>query len=57
MQLTMFSDYALRVALYLATHGGTVYISGLALGDVAGATQIGLGDVFLATFDAAGENN
>ena len=35
----------------------TVYVSGLTLGDVDGATQIGLGDVFLATFDSLGENN
>ena len=51
------ADAFAEANLYLATHGGTVYVSGLTLGDVAGATQIGLGDVFLATFDAAGENN
>ncbi len=42
--------------LYLDTFGGTVYVSGLTLGDVDGASQLGLGDVFLATFDAAGTN-
>ena len=46
------ADAFAEANLYLATHGGTVYVSGLTLGDVAGATQIGLGDVFLATFDA-----
>jgi enterochelin esterase-like enzyme len=50
------ADAFAEANLYLATHGGTVYVSGLTLGDVAGATQIGLGDVFLATFDSAGEN-
>jgi enterochelin esterase-like enzyme len=42
--------------LYLATHAGEVFVSGLTLGDTAGASQIGLGDVFLATFDATGAN-
>jgi hypothetical protein len=50
------ADAFAEANLYLDTHGGTVYVSGLTLGDVAGATQIGLGDVFLAKFDALGEN-
>ena len=31
-------------------------MSGLTLGDVDGQAQLGLGDVFLARFDAAGTN-
>ena len=50
------ADAFAEANLYLATHGGSVYVSGLTLGDVDGATQIGLGDVFLAKFDALGEN-
>jgi enterochelin esterase-like enzyme len=42
--------------LYLATQAGRVFVSGLTLGDTAGASQIGQGDVFLATFDATGAN-
>jgi enterochelin esterase-like enzyme len=50
------ADAFAEANLYLATAGATVYVSGLTLGDVEGQTQIGLGDVFLATFDARGEN-
>jgi enterochelin esterase-like enzyme len=50
------ADVFAEANLYLDTFGGTVYLSGLTLGDVEGASQIGLGDVFLATFDAAGTN-
>ena len=50
------ADAFAEANLYLATHGGKVYVSGLTLGDVEGATQVGLGDVFLAKFDAAGVN-
>ena len=42
------ADAFAEANLYLATSGDTVYVSGLTLGDVDGATQIGLGDVFLA---------
>jgi hypothetical protein len=51
------ADAFAEANLYLATHGATVYVSGLTLGDVDGATQIGLGDVFLATFDSLGQSN
>jgi enterochelin esterase-like enzyme len=50
------ADAFAEANLYLDTYGGTVYVSGLTLGDVEGATQVGLGDVFLATFDSLGEN-
>jgi enterochelin esterase-like enzyme len=50
------ADAFAEANLYLATYGGKVYVSGLTLGDVDGATQIGLGDVFLATFDGQGVN-
>ena len=50
------ADAFAEANLYLAAYGATVYVSGLTLGDVEGQTQIGLGDVFLATFDAQGEN-
>ncbi|MBA3330654.1 MAG: SBBP repeat-containing protein [Actinobacteria bacterium] len=50
------ADAFAEANLYLDTYGGTVYVSGLTLGDVEGQTQIGMGDVFLATFDAEGEN-
>jgi hypothetical protein len=42
--------------LYLATSGANVFVSGLTLGNTAGANQSGLGDVFLARFDASGAN-
>jgi enterochelin esterase-like enzyme len=42
--------------LYLAAGAGTIYVSGLTLGDTAGQTQLGLGDVFLARFDPEGAN-
>jgi hypothetical protein len=50
------ADAFAEANLYLAAYGATVYVSGLTLGDVEGQTQIGLGDVFLATFDTQGEN-
>lgn len=50
------SDRFAEANLYLATHAGTVFVSGLTLGDTASQAQIGLGDVFLATFDAEGVN-
>jgi enterochelin esterase-like enzyme len=50
------ADAFAEANLYLTTHGTTAYVSGLTLGDVDGATQLGLGDVFLARFDAQGEN-
>ena len=50
------ADAFAEANLYLATHGGSIYVSGLTLGDVEGQTQLGLGDVFLARFDALGEN-
>ncbi len=51
------ADAFAEANLYLATSGDTVYVSGLTLGDVDGATQIGLGDVFLAAFDGEGVNH
>ena len=51
------ADAFAEANLYLATSGDTVYVSGLTLGDVDGATQIGLGDVFLAAFDGEGINH
>ena len=50
------ADAFAEANLYLATHGGSIYVSGLTLGDVEGQTQLGLGDVFLARFNALGEN-
>lgn len=50
------ADAFAEANLYLATHGGSIYVSGLTLGDVEGQAQLGLGDVFLARFDALGEN-
>ena len=50
------ADVFAEANLYLATHGGSIYVSGLTLGDVDGQAQLGLGDVFLARFDAAGTN-
>jgi enterochelin esterase-like enzyme len=50
------ADAFAEANLYLATHGASVYVSGLTLGDVEGQSQIGVGDVFLATFDAEGTN-
>ncbi|HXH88146.1 MAG TPA: SBBP repeat-containing protein [Gaiellaceae bacterium] len=50
------ADAFAEANLYLANHGGSIYASGLTLGDVVGQTQLGLGDVFLARFDALGTN-
>ena len=50
------ADAFAEANLYLATSGSTVYVSGLTLGSPEGQTQLGLGDVFLARFDALGEN-
>jgi enterochelin esterase-like enzyme len=50
------ADVFAEANLYLATHGGTAYVSGLTLGDVQGQSRLGNGDVFLATFDAQGTN-
>ena len=50
------ADVFAEANLYLATHGGSIYVSGLTLGDVEGQSQLGLGDVFLARFDAQGTN-
>ncbi len=50
------ADIFAEANLYLATGGGSVYVSGLTLGDVDGQAQLGLGDVFLARFDALGTN-
>ena len=50
------ADAFAEANLYLATGGGSIYVSGLTLGDVEGQAQLGLGDVFLARFDALGEN-
>jgi enterochelin esterase-like enzyme len=50
------ADAFAEANLYLATHGGSVYVAGLTLGDVEGQARLGLGDVFLARFDALGEN-
>jgi enterochelin esterase-like enzyme len=50
------ADIFAEANLYLATGGGSVYVSGLTLGDVEGQAQLGLGDVFLARFDALGTN-
>jgi hypothetical protein len=50
------ADAFAEANLYLATHAGSIYVSGLTLGGVEGQTQIGLGDVFLARFDASGAN-
>ena len=48
------ADAFAEANLYLATHGGSIYVSGLTLGDMEGQAQLGLGDVFLARFDALG---
>lgn len=50
------ADAFAEANLYLANHGGSIYASGLTLGDVVGQTQLGLGDVFLARFDTLGTN-
>ena len=50
------ADVFAEANLYLATRGGSIYVSGLTLGDAEGQTQLGLGDVFLARFDALGVN-
>ncbi|MGH3072167.1 MAG: alpha/beta hydrolase-fold protein [Gaiellaceae bacterium] len=50
------ADVFAEANLYLDAFGAKTYVSGLTLGDVDGASQLGLGDVFLATFDAAGVN-
>ena len=50
------ADAFAEANLYLATGGGSIYVSGLTLGSPEGQTQLGLGDVFLARFDALGEN-
>ena len=50
------ADVFAEANLYLATGGSSIYVSGLTLGDVEGQAQLGLGDVFLARFDAAGTN-
>ncbi len=50
------ADAFAEANLYLAARGGSAYVSGLTLGDVEGQTQLGLGDVFLARFGAAGTN-
>jgi enterochelin esterase-like enzyme len=50
------ADAFAEANLYLATGGGSIYVSGLTLGDVEGQAQLGLGDVFLARFDASGAN-
>ena len=50
------ADAFAEANLYLATFGGSIYVSGLTLGSVEGQAQLGLGDVFLARFNALGEN-
>ena len=50
------ADAFAEANLYVATHGGTIYVQALTLGDVDGGAQLGQGDVFLATFDSSGEN-
>ena len=50
------ADAFAEANLYLATGGSSIYVSGLTLGDVDGQAQLGLGDVFLARFDASGAN-
>ena len=50
------ADAFAEANLYLATRGSSIYVSGLTLGDVDGQAQLGLGDVFLARFDASGTN-
>jgi enterochelin esterase-like enzyme len=50
------ADAFAEANLYLGGHGGSIYVSGLTLGDVDGQAQLGLGDVFLARFDASGVN-
>ena len=50
------ADAFAEANLYLATGGGSVYVSGLTLGDTESQTRLGLGDVFLARFDGLGEN-
>ena len=42
--------------LYLATGGSSIYVSGLSAGDTESSVSAGLGDVFLAKFDALGVN-
>ena len=50
------ADAFAEANLYLATRGSFTYVSGLTLGGVEGQPQLGLGDVFLARFDALGAN-
>ena len=50
------ADAFAEANLYLATHASTIYVSALTHGDVDGAAALGLGDVFLAKFDALGAN-
>ena len=50
------ADAFAEANLYLATHGGTIYVQALTLGDVDGGAQLGEGDVFLAKFDSSGGN-
>ena len=50
------ADAFAEANLYLAANGSSIYVSGLTLGNVEGQTQLGLGDVFLARFNALGEN-
>jgi len=50
------ADAFAEANLYLDARAGSVYVSGLTLGDVQGQAQLGLGDVFLAKFDALGAN-
>ena len=50
------ADAFAEANLYLDARAGSIYLSGLTLGDVQGQAQLGLGDVFLARFDALGAN-
>ncbi|MBA2298149.1 MAG: SBBP repeat-containing protein [Actinobacteria bacterium] len=50
------ADAFAEANLYLDARAGSIYVSGLTLGGVQGQSQLGLGDVFLARFDALGAN-
>jgi enterochelin esterase-like enzyme len=50
------ADIFAEANLYLAAGSGSIFVSGLTLGDTATETQLGLGDVFLAEFDPDGVN-
>ena len=50
------ADIFAEANLYLATGGGSIYVSGLSAGDTESSVSAGIDDVFLARFDALGVN-